>query len=335
MRKIAICFALGLYASNAWTAEFMSVGTGTAKFNGLLQMWALDDSTAGLDGNTNFRIRRAELKFSGSVLEKTRWFLMVDPAKSLSTGVVSNANDNKILQDFGMGFTLVEDLELVAGQFKVPTAAEGLQSSSELLFVERSYIARTFGDRREPGLMLDYNPKPIRVRLMASNGQVSSGTTGSNINDTNNSKDINARVDYSLSDELKMGVFGSQSHSIVGLSNRGGLNVHYTRERLYVGVDGMQGRELDAEKAGVAADVGYKFCDEMQAGFRYENFQQKTAPESANAYTLGLNYFLAGHNAKIQLAHTVLNNMLGTNGTISPSSSKNGTLTAFNFQMAL
>lgn len=319
--------------------ESLSVGTGKAKLNALLQTWALNDTTAANDANSNFRIRRSEIKLSGSVHPNTRWFVMIDPAKSLSissTGTLSSANDNKILQDIGAGLNLTEDLELVLGQFKIPIFAESLQPSSELLLPERSYIGRIFGDRREPGIMLDYNPKPIRLRLMASNGQVTPGGAGSNIDDTNNSKDINGRVDYSVTSEFKVGVFGSQSHSTAGSGNRWGADVQYSTERVFLRIGGVQAKEIDIDKNGLATEAGYQFNDKFQGAFRYENFHQTTAPELASdAYSLGFNYFVAENSIKLQLAQTLLKNMTGSNGSPKPSAGRDGSMTVLNLQTAL
>ncbi|MEK7356287.1 MAG: porin, partial [Bdellovibrionota bacterium] len=132
------------------TPTMLIVPTGNAKLGLLLQYWLVNDSTGT---NLNNRLRRAEIKLAGSVAENTRWFVMVDPAKTMRTGAIAQTNDNKILQDLGIGFSVCPEIEVLFGQFKTPTTAEGLDSTSELLFVERAYFARTFGDRREPGVM--------------------------------------------------------------------------------------------------------------------------------------------------------------------------------------
>ncbi len=172
---------------------------------------------------------------------------MVDPSKSLSisgTVTLSSANDNKILQDIGAGFNLSDSVEIVFGQFKIPVFSESLQSPSELLLPERSYVARIFGDRREPGIMLDYNPQFLRVR--------------------------------------------------------------------------------------------FQFGDKVQAAGRYETFEQATTPDIlSRSYTLGLNYFIAANNVKLQLAQTELKNMEGSNGSPKPADGRNGSMTVFNVQMAL
>jgi hypothetical protein len=213
---------------------------------------------------------------------------------------------------------------------------EGLGSSAELLLPERSYIGRTYGDRREQGAMLNYNVKPLQIRLMASNGQLSAGGKTTNLDDNNNSKDINGRVDYEINDEFKIGIFSGSSTWVVGTGQRSGANVSFAKERLLVRVEGVQARELDIDKNGINAEAAYQLSDLYQVAARYDNHQQTTAPESsANAYTLGVNYFLSAHNSKIQMAYTAMNNFEGNKGSYQPAANKNGGLVILNFQAAL
>ncbi len=338
MLKVVFIFLVFLnFRASAAEMESLSVGKGTAKFNGLLQVWAINDTTVNQEPHSNYRVRRAELKFSGSVHSKTRWFVMLDPAKSLKTGAISTDNDNKILQDLGVGFTLCEGLELIAGQFKIPTTSEGLMSSSELLLPERSYLARAFGDRREPEVMLDYNVKPLRVRLMSSNGQSTPGAATANISDTNDSKDTNGRIDFEMNDLITIGIFSSQSYSLLGLSTRTGGNIQFTLERTVFNIETVQANELNKEKTSLVSDVSYLFSEELQAVVRYEDFSQISKPELfSSAATLGVNYFVSAHNSKIQLLYSMLKNMSGDEGTYKPLlRTTEDSLVILNFQAAL
>src|SRR3989338_4387960 len=112
------------------------------KTSAVLQSWLVNDTTVA-PAKPNFRIRRAEIKVNADFGNDARGFVMFDPAKSPAVGTPAT-NDNKILQDIGVEFEIVPGLELVAGQFKIQTAAEGLQRSSDLLFPERSIVGRTY-----------------------------------------------------------------------------------------------------------------------------------------------------------------------------------------------
>jgi hypothetical protein len=323
---LLITFASGA----AHAEENLTINTGKAKMGALLQGWAVNDTTIqGNNANSNFRMRRAEFRLSGSVRQDTRFFLMMDAAKNLSA-----TGDNKVLQDFGVGFTPVEHFEIVIGQFKIPTLAEGFNSSAELLLPERSYVGRNYADRRESGVMLDYNLNPIRVRVMASNGQARpadplnptpvSGSAGTNVDDTDSSKDFHGRVDFAINENFKLGVFGSNSVSTLGHSTRYGGDLEFLMDRWLARLGGVGADELDVDKNGMALDVAYRINDPLQAVVRYENYQRTTAVKgSASAYTVGLNYYLEGNNLKLQLAHTFMNNMSSTSGT-APATSASG-----------
>ncbi len=316
----------------------VTISTGTAKLSGLLQAWALNDTAAAGNADFNFRMRRAEIKLSGSVTPETRWFVMFDAAKSIKTGAVSAANDNKVLQDLGVAFTLSPNFEITMGQFKIPTTTEGFASAAELLFPERSYLARFYGDQRQPGLMLTTTFEPVVVRLMASNGQVSNGAPVTNVDDTNSSKDVSGRVDYTIMPGLSAGVFGSNSVSNAadGHGTRWGANVHYNADKLLIKLDAVTADDWKIKRNGMVADFAYTLCEKLQAAVRYENFQTTTDPSKAgsDAYTVGLNYYLAKHNSKLQLAYSAFNNMNTTQGTYAPSADKDGSLMILNAQAA-
>jgi len=312
-------------------AQEISVGQGSAKVGALLQFWAVNDSTAE---SYQYRIRRAEFKLSGSVIEQTRYFLMIDPAKALRTGAISATNDNKVLQDLGVGFTLFDGLELVVGQFKTPTTPEGLESSSELLLPERSYVARVFGDRREPGVMLTFKKEIFKASVMSSNGR------GTNVDDSteSNEKDLHGRFEVAATDNLAVGAFTSAGDS--GYHNRGrwGLNLRGTFGPLLLRLDGVRARDADIWSTGYVGDVAYTLNERLQAVVRYDSLDNGTFV--ATGTSCGLNYFVAKHNAKIQAAYVLLSNMdgssgVGSTGSYVPGNGTDGSVFVMNFQMAL
>lgn len=331
--------------AQAADTELVTAGFGKVKIGGLFQIWTLDDTGAPADTNTNFRMRRAEVKINGTVDPKIRWFVMFDPAKSIAVGTGAAPGDNKILQDLGIVYTVMPDFELMVGQFKVITTAEGLDSSGELLFPERAFVTRNYGDRREPGAEINYDNKTLQVRIMASNGQPNPGNPGTNtssqastnVNDNNNAKDVAARIDYKLLEGLKLGAFYNQSAMTTGTGQRWGANVGAEIEKLNFRAEAVTAKELDIERMGLAADAAYKITDEWQPAFRYETFQQMTSNEfTADAMTLGINYYLEGKHAKIQLAGTLMHNMNGNQGTyLATSTPKDGTVVVLNVQAAL
>ncbi len=317
---------------------------GKVKFNMLMQAWALTDtmetSATGV-GQLNFRIRRAELKFSGDIDENVRWFVMVDPAKSMTVPTAAT-NNNKVLQDFGIAYSFVKPLEITIGQFKVPTTAEGLRSSADLLLPERSIVGRTWGDKRQPGAMLTFKHEMITAQAMAANGQKP------NVDDNNASKDLAFRVEAKPIDDLKVGAFDylsdgrAKSATSATLQSSMGANISYSPNDLYLGAEGVLGESEDAsgnsiKSQGLMGDVAYKVTTELQPVFRYETYTPNTdSGLTSSAYTLGVNYYLKKNNAKVQLAGTVYHNMTGNNGTTAASTTtRDGTAVTLGFQASL
>lgn len=304
-------------------------GDGRATFGGLFQSWLTSDSASPV----NFRMRRAELKFSGSVAENTRWFTMIDAAKSLKTGLVSSANDNKVLQDLGVAFSLNPELELMMGQFKAPNVSEGLEPSAELLFPERSLTTRTFGDRREPGAMLAYTREGWKVRAMVSNG----GAT--NTDDPSGRKDLTLRIDMPVILFLKAGAFTTAGNFSYGKRALFGANASSQWGDLLVRSEYVHSSVPGTTSSGWYADAAYNLLEDsrLQPAVRYENFRAEAGgnESSGSSLTMGLNYFVARHHSKIQAAYSILSGMIAPNWTAALSPGRDGGAFVLAFQAAI
>lgn len=314
-------------SSPAGTLETKAQGGPGYKFNALLQAWSVSDNTSGAAANLNFRLRRAELKLSGNVAPEMRYFVMADPAKAINP-----QGDAKVLQDLGIGVTVAPGLEVVAGQFKILTSAEGLSSSAELLLPERSVTSRFYGDRREPGLMISYQSGDYKVAAMASNGQ------GSNTDSAKTVKDLSLRADVNVTKELTAGAFVLLGDFEYAKRGSFGVNARVSPMRdLSVGAELDAGRVNGINNAGLVADIAYLMTREIQAVVRHELFKPNTAKgDVAQQSSVGVNYLLAKHNAKLQAALGYLSNLKGENG--SPKTltvGANGPLATLVFQAAL
>jgi hypothetical protein len=143
---VALALAAGLHASAQ-----------APKISGLVQIWytqMMDDSlrlnnTQGAyQLRDEFRengisIRRTESKLAGSVGDDVDWEVMFDPTLIAFP----------ILQDAAISYKLPNKIVIKAGQFKNLQTLEGLTSSSELLLIERSQMAKRWGDVRDRGLV--------------------------------------------------------------------------------------------------------------------------------------------------------------------------------------
>lgn len=302
------------------------------QFGALLQSWGINDTTTATT-QFNMRIRRAELKLTGSVAEGSRWFLSMDAAKNLSTGAISSSNDNKILQDFGVAFSFSKAVEIVLGQFKTPTTAESLDSSAELFFPERSLVARgisadkAWGDRREPGLMLTYRESIWKIWVAMTNGQ------RPNVDDVNSKKDLHIRLEATPIEGMKFGGFTTAGDYSYAQRAHWGLNTRFIHEDLQIRIDAVHAEDQGVKTNGWNVDAAYSLSSLFQPVVRYELLRNEVSEGAATS--LGINYFYAKHGAKIQAAYSYLSDMSGANGTYQLSHGNHGSLITIAFQAAI
>lgn len=156
-----------------------------------------------------FAIRRTELKFSGKIGEDLEWDVMVDPS------INTSAANPTILQDAILTWKTPLGLQLKVGQMKMFQTWEGTQSSSELLFAERSQMGRTLGDVRNRGGAALYpfgDPKRFggRVVLGLFNG---SPNGVDKANDNNAQKDLVLRADFTAASMFQFGAYTLQGRT--------------------------------------------------------------------------------------------------------------------------
>jgi hypothetical protein len=322
MNKIGLIFLI-IFSFNVASEEtppvYLEIPKGTAKLGLLLQNWLIYDEKNTVD-RSNFRLRRAEVKISGNIQKDISWSLMIDPAKSLKAGSVVATNDNKILQDFMLSYTFLDQFEFSVGQFKIPTTAEGLLSSSNLILPERSIIGRTYGDKRDPSLRLNWKNENFKLISVLSNGNKP------NTDDINSEKDLYLRAEYSPYKGLSLGSFFGVVDSYFH-KNKWGANLFWDRNNEsfhFEYVHEATSTTANVKRSsGYSIDLAHSFTSEIQGVFRYENilFVRTTDIES-NASTIGINYYFKESNSKIQFASVFLNNMTGANGSYDISSNE-------------
>lgn len=191
------------------------------KVSGLVQVWYSQMLDSNLRTNStadyyNLRseykensiaIRRTELKFSGKILDGVKFEVMIDPS------IATSSSNPMILQDAALEFEIAPGLEFKIGQFKNLQSMEGLTSSSELLFAERSQLGRVFGDKRDRGAVTSYalgDPKGFGAKLSVGAFNGMGDALSGKGNDTNAGKDLVARVDMNLGKVHKFGLYTLQ-----------------------------------------------------------------------------------------------------------------------------
>jgi len=162
-----------------------------------------------------FTIRRVEFKVAGNATDRVEYEIMIDPS------INNNGNSaNIVLQDFSVKYKLPANIEVKAGQFKNLQTLEGVTSSSELLFVERSQLARQFGDVRDRGIVGSIgfgDPKAFagRFHLGLFNGYAK------NEQDNNAQKDVVARLEMNYGKQHTFGAYTLQGST--NLADKGSL----------------------------------------------------------------------------------------------------------------
>lgn len=151
-----------------------------------------------------FSVRRTEIKLSGTITDEVEYEVMFDPS------INNNGNSkNILLQDAVIKYKVTDGLELKVGQMKNQQTMEGLTSSGELLFVERSQLGRVFGDVRDRGAVLTYgfgdNDFGTKLSAGVFNGNGKAGETQGNA-----AKDLIARADFTLGKTVKFGAYTLQ-----------------------------------------------------------------------------------------------------------------------------
>ncbi len=201
--------------------------TPTIKLNGLFQAWAtqmLDDNLrldptgspySNISGNfkeNTVTIRRAEIKVSGEILQGVEYEAVIDPSISTS------ASNPMILQDGFLTFKPIHGFDVKVGQMKNLQTLEGLTSSADLMFAERSMMGGRFGDKRDRGISAGYafgGASEFRGKfsLGVFNGNVenASGKT----NDANASKDLAFRLEFWQGKAHYFGVYTLQGSTDV------------------------------------------------------------------------------------------------------------------------
>ena len=291
----------------------LKVGDGELKFGVLLQGWYYgDDGDQGPGsaylGNPNgvnsFRMRRAEIKLSGKVAKDWGYEVMIDPTKSPS---VTAGSDGKILQDFAITYLGLKGHQFTLGQKKIAMTEEGLRSSSEIDFVERSRIARIIGDQRQMGFFYkgDYGS------MFGAQASVTSGLP-SNVDGTSDRLFYAGRFDVKPTKTMVLGVSGGTGNQGTAALKRDRLGAHFRwdgtetlplmfRAEYGMATDGQtNGTEIDRE--GFYVSSLYTFAKKYRIGVRYEEYDPNNdvANDELSIVTGGFHYMIMGRTVNLK-----------------------------------
>ncbi len=301
---------------------------------------------------STFRMRRAEIKLSGDIVRDVASFMVsFDPASTykytqsnytVTNGTVTAAGANtaaaQTISTYAppgntaglklLWVTLKSPyIEASIGQFKYPISYEGQTSSAELLFPERAYSSRYFGDTYDMGIRLEKKFDWVKYQVFLING------SGQNQLDTNLQKDLAIRLEFTPFDGLVLGSSGLTSlwqrttqattKDRIELFGRLNLEGLLVQGELLWGKTGATGAGIERTKAaGRYATIGYTIAGKLQPVIRYGYLNtDKTvtlgtnssyalfapfgvASDEVRSYEVGLNYYLQGTNEwKVQAAY--------------------------------
>lgn len=299
-------------------------GFGSIKLDGLLQAWF----SGGNLTNDTLRLRRAELKFSGEVIPKINWLVMIDPAKALSinntlvpvagTNVVAGASPNqatRVLQDAFVTVGYLKHAQVDLGQFKVPLSLEGYQSPSTLDTVERALF---LSDRARGGALGDVRDTGLVVRgafgsaLEYQTGVFNGLGERQNDLDRNDEKALAGRLVFkpAFFRGLQIGSSGAWADGNGSVEdpyrNRLGAELLYQRGGWKLKSELMSGNDAGVARLGSYGHVAFRAAKRFEPVFRFDYWDPDTSSEFTPAtvierdYLAGFNLYLHEHNAKLQ-----------------------------------
>lgn len=290
----------------------------TPAINGMLQFWM----TAGDQGFRNgYRLRRAEVKASGSPTARIAWTVVLDFAKSLSasstttsSGSVQTAvsQTSRALQDANVVFLASPSVRVAVGQQKVPFGMEGFASSSTIEMVERALFASdrarggSFGDTRDLGVAVRGVVGPsLDYHVGVFNG---SGESQNDV-DANLAKAVIARVLLRPHAALQLGASGVYAGNGAGDAprrDREAVEVRVKRGRLLVQTEAVQGHDASILRRGAYLHAGYRIVPSLDLRARVDAWDPDVRREADLAsaterdYLVGATWLVPSAGVKLQ-----------------------------------
>ncbi|MEJ5963009.1 porin [Pedobacter immunditicola] len=168
------------------------------KFSPTIQVrYQGEDNPASGNWDDRIMIRRARLKFEGFAYSprlKYELQLGFSDEETDSEALEDDSSANNILMDAVVQWNIISNLELWAGQTKLPGNRERMMSSSKMQFVDRSILDSQFNLDRDIGLQI-HNQHQIGSVVVRETGSVSMGE-GRNITiDNAGGYDYTARLE--------------------------------------------------------------------------------------------------------------------------------------------
>ncbi len=295
-----------------------------------------DESVAGqntgIDDVSSFNLRRVRLSFEGNLLNKQFSYKVQNDFAAGGGG--------SALKDAWLQWNWDEAAMLRMGQYKVPFSRQELSSSAKLQFIDRSDVSDIFSYGRNRGAMLHGSfgdAGTYAAGIFNGVSQLSGVSEGENSPGLDNNLMGAAQVTYNLGDYgsrdeegdmRKDGDFaGTMGAAVVyGQGGQtltaGGSNFNADFDDVRANVDAglrVAGFSLqsefyytnisyddiddsDTDFYGMYLQTGYMFVpNEWEGAFRFGFINpDQGVIDDRQEYSFVLNYFLDGHNLKLQ-----------------------------------
>jgi phosphate-selective porin OprO and OprP len=289
-----------------------------------------DDSTeTGRPDTSGFNMRRVRLILSGSMLDQT-WSYKVN--NDFVGGSNDDGSRSSDLLDAWLQWNGGDWVNFRMGQYKTPLGRQFNASSAKLQLMDRSPVTDLFDLGRQNGAMLHGGDGVAQYALGLFNGE--SDGEGRNLGPVDNrmqgvgmvslsSDNYGSRGhegDIDMTDGLAWTLGGAvgfgQGTSALGKFDKTDLNadiglrcggMSLQSEVYWSEIDFDDGMALGAtgkrDDIGYYVQLGYQFVEEWEAAgrFSYIKLDKDVDPvKDMQEYNVGLNYYINGHNLKVQ-----------------------------------
>jgi hypothetical protein len=303
-----------------------------AEIHGFIEVYYRSGDPLVKDG---YRLRKADLKFSGEISPRIHWRIAFDAAKALAVTKVNGTGadtalvtdvaidqKSRLLQDAALTVKLNPAMSIDVGQQIIPLSLEGTISTWNVETIERTNFiversrAVGLGDIREVGVSANGTTRGLEyhVGLFNETGEAA-GTT-----DPNDEKTVMGRLAYHVPALPGLQIGGSGGYQ--GGPNpqhreRAAGEIQYKDNRLTLRVENMAARDGALRRYGWYSLGAYRPAKDVQIVARYDEWDRDRGGESsiANAFqrqiVLGTSWFIDNSVAKfaVNVVHQTFPNI--------------------------
>jgi hypothetical protein len=293
----------------------------------------IDEDPTDPDGDESlengFEIRRAKFGFNGKIAGDFGYKFVWATNREFTAG---SGAGNVYLEDVAVNYKLNDNWTLVAGQFKDPVHHEELVSSTKQMAVDRSLVNEQLGGGatdRVQGAGVEYTQGPIWVTVIGHDGANSDNRNFRDTPVTNTDWGASARLEYTVfGDKKAYGDFSAMKNEesllVIGVggdvTGTATSNVYfYTVDAQFETATGLGlygaalGRTIDpygdgdeTNDYGGLVQISQMLGDKWEIFGRYGVIDFDGADDVLNEITVGANYYMWGHGAKLTLDLVVL-----------------------------